>query len=112
MFKKRIDSAKSRGILLIDDLISLPYCLNPLEEYADMKRQLIAMITKVKRGITQLTTHPSMTTDELQAITPHYREREMEYRLFNDPEIKQLLQREGIKLVSWSNIRDLQRSIS
>lgn len=112
LFQKRINSAKKRGILLIDDMVSLPYCLNPFDEYEYMKEQLITIIKNVKPGITQLTTHPSIITEELKALTHCYREREMEYRLLNDLDIKQLFKNEGIKLVSWKDIRDLQRRIS
>lgn len=112
LFKKRLDSAKSRGILLIDDLVNLPYRLNAFDEYEDMKKLLIEIIKNLKPGITQMTTHPSIITDELKAVTQYYREREMEYRLLNDLEFKQLLGNEGIQLVSWKEIRDLQRSLS
>lgn len=112
MFQKRIESAKKRGILLIDDMVSLPYCLNPFDEYDYMKEQLIKLIKNVKPGITQLTTHPSILTEELKALTHCNRERDIEYHLLNDLDIKQLFKNEGIKLVSWKDIRDLQRRMS
>lgn len=109
LFAKRIESAKRRGILLIDDLSGLSFHLHAGEEYDDMKKELMDKIIKIKPGITQIVTHPSIVTEELKALTPHYRKREMEYRLFNDPEIKELIEKESIKLVSWKSIRDLQR---
>lgn len=109
-FKQRIESARSRGIPLIDDLSGLSYPLQADEEYGDLKRELIDKIVHLKPGITQITTHPSIASEELEALTPHYRKREMEYRLFNDPEIKSLFENENIKLISWKVIRDFQRS--
>ena len=111
LFKKRIASAKERNILLIDDIVSLPYCYNPVMGYSTMKKQLAEILKSIKPGITQLTLHPSKITDQLIAITNCYKEREMEYCLLNDIDIKQLINSEQIKLISWRDIRDLQRSM-
>lgn len=76
-----------------------------------MKMRLSELLMNLKPGITQLTIHPSIITDQLIAITKYYTERELEYRLLNDIEIKQLIINEEIKLISWKDIRDLQRCI-
>jgi predicted glycoside hydrolase/deacetylase ChbG (UPF0249 family) len=110
LFALRIESAKRRGILLNDDLAGLPYPLHDGEEYNDLKKELTDQTKKLKPGITQIVTHPSIVSEELKALTPHYKKREMEYRLFSDPEIKELFAKESIKLVSWKVIRDLQRN--
>lgn len=111
LFQNRISSAKDRKILLIDDIVSLPYCFHPAAEYNKMKMKLSELLKNLKPGITQLTLHPSIISEQLIAITNCYTEREMEYRLLNDIEIKQLLKSERIKLISWKDIRDLQRCI-
>lgn len=111
LFQKRINSAKDRKILFIDDIVSLPYCFNPIVEYSTMKNQLVELLKNIKPGITQLTLHPAKITDQLIAITDCYKEREMEYFLLNDIDIKRLINSERIRLISWRNIRDLQRSI-
>lgn len=111
LFQKRISSAKERGILLIDDIVSLPYCFNPTAEYSKMKRRLTELLKNLKPGVTQLTIHPSKKTEQLIAITECYTERELEYLLLNDIEIKQVINNEQIKLISWKDIRDLQRCI-
>ncbi len=111
LFQKRITSAKERKICLIDDIISLPYCFNPIIEYSKIKKQLTELLKSLKPGITQLTIHPSKITDQLITITSCYKEREMEYRLLKDMDIKRLIHNEQIKLLSWRDIRDLQRSM-
>lgn len=109
LFARRIESAKRRGILSIDDLKSLHYYLLPGEEYEDMKKELMEIIKMLKPGTTQIVTHPSIVTEELRALTPHFMKREMEYRLFSDPEIKRLIDQENIKMISWKVIWELQR---
>ncbi len=108
-FTKVITLAKRRGILLIDDIISLPYCLGTNAEYDTVKAQFITMIESLKPGITQLTVHPSIITEALKALTSCYLDREMEFRLLCDFDIVQLFKKENIKLVSWKEVRDLQR---
>ncbi|NRF96249.1 ChbG/HpnK family deacetylase [Paenibacillus frigoriresistens] len=108
-FSARISSAERRGILLIDDMISLPYCLSINAKYDTVKAQFITMIENLKPGITQLTVHPSIITEDLKRLTSCYVEREIEFRLLCDLDIMQLLKKENIKLVSWKDIRDIQR---
>lgn len=109
-FSERISSAERRGILLIDDMISLPYCLSTDAEYVTVKAQFIAMVENLKPGITQLTVHPSIITKELKQLTNSYIEREIEFRVLCDLDIMQLFDKENIKLISWKDIRDIQRS--
>ena len=110
IFEQRILSAKRRGIEFIDDLISLPYSLEPRENYDQMRDWLIRQIKYCKPGITQIVAHPAKVTKELQSLTPHFEKRGLEFLLFNDPLIKHTLQNNHIKLISWEYLRSLQRS--
>ncbi|WMT39006.1 polysaccharide deacetylase family protein [Paenibacillus sp. D2_2] len=110
LFEQRILSAKRRGIELIDDLIPLPYHLDPGENYNHMRDGLIRQIEYCKPGITQIVAHPAKVTSELQALTPHFKKRGLEFQLLNDPRIKHTLQVNHIKLISWEYLRSLQRS--
>jgi len=104
-----IDSARARGISLIDDLVSLPYCCGEATDYNQMKARLMAMLKGIRPGITQWTVHPSLPTDDVRQLTPCWRERAIEYDLLRDPDIRHLLDADGIRLVSWQDIRDEQR---
>lgn len=112
LFQLRIQSAKRRGIYLIDDLAGLPYHLAPNETYAGAKEELMHILRGLKPGITQITTHPAIATPELRAFTPQVKKREIEYRLYQDPDIKALFKHEEIQLISWRTIRDWQRRAS
>ena len=111
LFKKRIESATNRGIMLIDNLIAFPYHLEKGENYESLKAKLINVILHIKPGITQITIHPALISDELKKLTSHFEKREMEYKLFNDQQIKKLFETLNIKIISWRHIRDLQRSL-
>lgn len=58
MFAKRIESAKRRGIQLIDDLSGLSFHMQDGEEYDDMKKEPMDKTKYLKPGITQIVTHP------------------------------------------------------
>lgn len=109
-FSRYIEAADNLGIALIDDLICLPYDLQEGEDYEVVKATMMNKLGQIKPGITQVTIHPSFATDEIKALTPHWLKREMEYNLFLDAEVKKLLLEEDIKLISWREVRDYQRS--
>lgn len=109
LFAERIASMKRRGILTVDDVVGLPYPLLPGEGIEDMKAGIMNMIKNIGPGITQIVTHPSIVTEELMALTFHYEKRGMEYRLFMDADIRRLIEQENIKLITWRDIRDMQR---
>ncbi|MGM0882327.1 MAG: polysaccharide deacetylase family protein [Bacillota bacterium] len=110
-FANSISLAESRGIPLIDDQCGLSYHLEAGDNYEDMKKELTAQIVSLKPGLTQIVTHPAITSKELISLTPHFEKREMEYNLFSDPQIIALFQEEQIKLISWKRVRDLQRNM-
>lgn len=109
LYATRIQSAKERGIYLIDDLYTLPYHLEENEGYFGMKEKLLNRISNLSAGITQIVSHPSYVTPELKALTAHYRKREMEFHLLNDQDVRHHLQKENIKLISWETILKWQR---
>jgi predicted glycoside hydrolase/deacetylase ChbG (UPF0249 family) len=111
MFADRITSAESRGIQLIDDQCGLSYDLKVGESYEDMKKELIRQIINLKPGLTQMIVHPAIITEELIALTPHFKKRELEYTLYKDPEINALFQSENIHKVSWKMVREWQRNL-
>lgn len=63
----------------------------------------------LKPGVTQITAHPAFLSNELKELTAYDDNREMEFQLFNDPEVKEQIRKQNFKLISWKAIRDLQR---
>ncbi|NMM52612.1 polysaccharide deacetylase family protein [Paenibacillus aquistagni] len=110
MFRQRIHLANQLGVRLIDDIAGLTYHFSSEEGYEGAKKELIKQINNLKPGITQITTHPSIVSDELKELTKYYENREIEYQLYNDPDVKELIKNQNIKLISWKEIRDLQRN--
>lgn len=102
---------RQEGILTPDRLY--PGAIQPGETVADVWRRVIKGL---KPGVSELYIHVALDHPEMQALTGKepmrtgWRDRVEEFRLFaTDPELKKLLEAQGIKLVRWRDLRDLQR---
>ncbi|MCR8645140.1 polysaccharide deacetylase family protein [Paenibacillus sp. N1-5-1-14] len=109
--EKRVRSAEAKGIMIIDDLYQLPFATQAGETYEDVKLQMMNIIRGLRAGISEILIHPGTVTSELDAIMPYAAKREMERQLFLDPEIQELIAAEGIKKISYRNLRDAQRGL-
>jgi predicted glycoside hydrolase/deacetylase ChbG (UPF0249 family) len=68
------------------------------------------MLSNLKPGVTELYIHASMEGDEIKAVTNSWRDRIAEHKLFTtDPEIRKILESQGVKRVGYRALRDLQR---
>lgn len=102
---------KLEGILTPDRLYL--GAVQPGETVADVWRRVLRGL---KPGVSELYLHVALDHPELRALTGDepmrtgWRDRVEEYRLFvTDPELRRLLESQGIKLIRWRDLRDLQR---
>ena len=69
------------------------------------------MLEGLKPGVTELYIHAALPGEEMQAVTNSWKERATEYELFtNDPSIRALLERRGVRRIGYRALRDLQRT--
>ncbi len=104
--------ADAKGVVILDYLVGLPFQLGEGETYDSFKADMIKLLKRLQPGVTELIIHPSLLTGELRSFHGQPEKREMEYRLFRDPDIGRLLQDEGIRLIRWRQLQQLQRSRS
>jgi len=105
-----IRMADKLGVVLPDYLAVLPFFLQEGEGYETVKRQAADTLRGLKPGVTELIFHPSRATDELKAITGTWAIRQMEYDVFRDPDLQELLRTENIRRIRWRDLREVQRS--
>jgi predicted glycoside hydrolase/deacetylase ChbG (UPF0249 family) len=68
------------------------------------------MLKGLKPGVTELYIHASVAGEEIQHITNSWKDRAEEYRMFTkDPEVRSILESQGVKRISYRPLRDLQR---
>ncbi|MFB5674942.1 polysaccharide deacetylase family protein [Paenibacillus terreus] len=111
--KEMVKLAEEKGVLLLDHFEMLPFSSEAGAKvpYAFTKEAAIHVIKNLKPGLTELVFHPSRDTRELKAITDTWPIRRYEYDLFRDKDIIRLLRKEDIRVATWREIRDRQRSM-
>ncbi len=68
------------------------------------------ILRELKPGVTELYIHAALAGEEMKHITNSWEERAAEHRLFtSDPEIRQIIESQGIKRIGFRALRDLQR---
>ncbi len=69
------------------------------------------MLRSLKPGVTELFIHAAEDSEELRSMTNSWKTRSTEYKLFtSDPEIRRIIEEEGIILIGYRALRDLQRA--
>ncbi|KIL40814.1 hypothetical protein SD70_11310 [Gordoniibacillus kamchatkensis] len=108
--EQRAAMADAKGVVILDALLSLPFELGEGETYDMFKNSMAALLRSLQPGVSEIIIHPSLVTDELKAINPHWKKRGMEFDIFRDPDIRNVIAAEQIRMIRWSDLRDLQRS--
>ncbi len=98
------------GVLHPDRVIGLPFTYADEEDYGFAREHVRSLLRDLQPGVTELLFHPSLETDELKGITDSWPYRLYDYRLFLDPEVRRVLADEGIELIGWRELRELQRA--
>ncbi len=100
------DRFSSKGIVFPDFFV--------YEELKDEKKDVkgfwLDIVKKLKPGVTELYIHAALPTDELKAIAGSWAVRGQEFEVFtNDEDMKKLVAEQGILLIGYRPLRDLQR---
>lgn len=99
----------AKGILFTDDFVfdDVKY-----KDAADVKPVWLKRLANLKPGITELYIHAGKPTDELKAVTGSWAIRSAEFEAFtHDADLKAQLERDGVRLIGYRPIRDLQRKL-
>ncbi|RMH68325.1 MAG: ChbG/HpnK family deacetylase [Bacteroidetes bacterium] len=68
------------------------------------------ILRTLQPGVTELFIHAALAGEEMRHITNSWKTRDTEYRLFTtDPEIRAMIEEEGIILIGYRELRRLQR---
>ncbi len=90
------------------------FVYDELESYDknDVKGFWEGVVRGLKPGVTEVFIHASTPGDEIKSITNSWQTRIQEYELFvTDSGFKALLEKEGVKLIGYRPLLELQRSI-
>ncbi|MEV4392765.1 polysaccharide deacetylase family protein [Nonomuraea sp. NPDC049607] len=101
--------ADEAGVVILDRLWSLPFQQADGEDYESLKKDMIGLLRSLRPGVTEIYIHPFEDTDELRAIMPGAAKRGWELALFTDPDVREVLDGEDVKLIGWLDLRAAQR---
>lgn len=99
----------AKGILFSDDFVLSETGYKGAD---DVKPTWMKRLADLRPGVTELFIHAGQPTDELKAITGSWAIRSAEFETFTrDAELKAQLKHDGVKLMGYRVIRDLQRKL-
>jgi chitin disaccharide deacetylase len=88
------------------------FVYDEMQEYKEVKPFWTSIIKNLKPGVTEIFIHASRMSDELKAITGTAEKRSQEAACFTtDVEIKQLLKDQGVILIGYRPLMELQRKL-
>jgi hypothetical protein len=67
------------------------------------------LIRSLYPGVTEVLCHPALARDELKSCARDALQREADFRYFTSDQARRLLAREGIEMIGYRKLRDLQR---
>jgi len=73
--------------------------------FEEKKASYYNAIQNLKPGVNQIIVHLGMDDEELKHITNSYMSRYYDYKIFTDPETKKLIDKKGVKLIGWKEMR-------
>ena len=95
--------AEEEGIVFPDHFVYV----NGVGSRRVVERTLIDL----RPGVTEIYFHPAVDTDELRAACPTWGPRVEDHAMLTtDPTLRGLIERAGAQIISWRELRDLQRS--
>ena len=96
------------GLPVIDDLVTQP---TRAKDYAERKKELLALLDNMKPGITEIIVHCTDPTEVFSHISGSGATRRAEMRLMTDPEVKAFIEAEGIVLTTWRELKERRERI-
>jgi chitin disaccharide deacetylase len=101
-----LDQLDAAGVVTPDHLVfSGPPSVAQTEAY------WTNLIRTLKPGVTEILCHPAIARDELKTCARDAFQRDADFRYFTSAKARQLVNEEGIKLLGFRELRNLQRQI-
>ena len=78
--------------------------------FENYKEYMLEHLRGIDNGISETYIHPALECDEIKAITPCWRRRVWEHRLFSDPKTIEFIDSLGITLINYRDIKAIRKS--
>jgi predicted glycoside hydrolase/deacetylase ChbG (UPF0249 family) len=98
-----VDLAEKLNVGLLDYLIEYPFHMLEGEDFDSYKDMIKNKIRGLKAGISELYIHPAVDGEEIRCINPSWEKRIMEYLVFYEDDVQNIIREEGIKIIPWAD---------
>jgi chitin disaccharide deacetylase len=75
----------------------------------DKRERLMEVLKGLKPGVTEILFHASQPTEEFPLITGSSEARHADLKALTDPRVKKLIQRRGIILTTWKELKERRK---
>ncbi len=107
VYGKLLDEAENRGFPLFDSFCADSLSFEPGAGHEHNRNRL----EDLDSGLNYLITHCAVGNDELQGITPDWRQRDEERRIYSDGTMAGELEQRQLRLIGMRVLRDLMRGV-
>lgn len=105
MYRQMVQHYRAQGFAILDYLEADSYDV-PVPKRFDYYKNIIR---NLKPGVTEIIIHCGLPTDEMKAVTTSWERRTADHDIFTDPRMLRFIQKQGVTLIGWRELRDWQR---
>lgn len=106
-FIEGMEPLREKGFAILDDLV-----IGAGQEPKDpkgRKQYFIDLLKNLSPGVTEIYIHPAVNGEELARVTNSAKSRQLDIDIFCDPELKQVVEEQNIKVIDFTSLRKWQR---
>lgn len=108
-FLFRIGCMGARLLARLSGVAAPDYMINPAKvacegEYESFREALVAYLSDIPAGVTEIYLHPSLPGDDIRAFCPDWRRRCYEYRFLKDPYVYARLEMNRVCLIGYDRL--------
>jgi len=96
------------GLPVLDDIHTASY---NWETAAEKKENLIALLRNLRPGLVEILFHASAPDNTLRRITSSARSRAADLAVLTDPEVRDVIEEEGIILTTWRELLERRKKV-
>ena len=105
--KPMIPKIWNGGLPVLDDLHTGSYNWKPAEK----TEKLVALLSSLKPGVTEILFHASRPTEEFPLITGSSESRRADLQALTDPRVKDLIRQRGIIVTTWKELMERRHKV-
>lgn len=100
-----VRAGEKRGVKMLDDLVSNPWSISRIGDYATLEKYYLDAVDNCIDGITEMFLHPALPIDGVQG---EWQKRVFEYQILKSGCLLERAKQKGVTVVSWKIFDKIQ----